>query len=260
MSDSSLGGSQIGHPDAPFAETTIINSGKQSGPIYYDNTGATVKSEVVRTFSTAQNWTVSGADTLSIYYRGTAVTYAQPEPGVFAMSAEGADIYGATDEFRFVYKQLTGDGTIIARVDSIQNANVWSKAGVMIRNTLDSDSAHAMTILAANGTASFQRRITKGDTAESTNTPEIGNPCWVRITRKGYKMIARYSKDGENWISLGCDPNVSSEETIVMNNKVYVGLAVTSHAANILAAATFSSVTTTGYAPDDWTVVNIGDI
>ena len=255
ITEPAYGGSQVGHYNAPYSEAEKVQHGDKSAPIYYDNTHPDVNdSEVVRTFDNAMNWQVNGADTLKLYYRGNTVTYAEPSEGNFAMSAEGADIGGTSDEFRFVYKALYADGSITARVDSIQNTNGWAKAGVMIRNTLDSDSAHAMTILAANGTASFQRRITKGDTAESTNTPEIGNPCWVRITRKGYKMIARYSKDGENWISLGCDPNVSSEETIVMNNKVYVGLAVTSHAANILAAATFSSVTTTGYAPDDWTV------
>ena len=33
-----------------------------------------------------------------------------------------SDIWGSSDEFRFVYRTMTGDGYIIARVASIENA------------------------------------------------------------------------------------------------------------------------------------------
>ena len=64
------------------------------------------------------------------------------------MSGIGTDIYGTADQGRFVYKQLTGDGSIIARVDSVANTNPWAKAGVMIRATLDAGSAYAFLLMA----------------------------------------------------------------------------------------------------------------
>jgi regulation of enolase protein 1 (concanavalin A-like superfamily) len=266
--DPAYGGSQMGNTNAPFAERTIINSGKQAGPFYYNVSGTAETSLVARTFDTTLDLTVDGADTLSIYYRGNAVTYAQPESGVFALSAEGADIYGNTDEFKFVYKQLTGDGTIIARVDSIQNANAWSKAGVMIRNTLDANSVHATAVLAASNAANlniveFERRTEKGGTTTTTDFNNQYNPYWVKVTRSGSTLTAQLSPDGVNWRSFEADANNASTATIEMGATVYIGIVVTSHQANTLAAATFSGVQAIpgsgGKITGDWTVIAIGD-
>ncbi|MCF7972633.1 MAG: LamG domain-containing protein, partial [Phycisphaerae bacterium] len=49
---------------------SIAGSG-QSMPFYYNNTGGTA-SETQRTFTVPQNWTLAGAKTLSIPFRGTA--------------------------------------------------------------------------------------------------------------------------------------------------------------------------------------------
>ena len=69
--------------------------------------------------------------------------------GTFTVKASGADIWGTADQFHFVYQQLSGDGEIVARVASIQNVNVWAKAGVMIRETLDANSKHAMVLFSS---------------------------------------------------------------------------------------------------------------
>jgi hypothetical protein len=253
-------GSQMGHTSSPFAEKSIVEHGKQSAPIYYDNTTARANySEVTRTFASNMNWTSNGADTLRLYYRGDAVTYSQPTPGVVAMSAEGSDIYGTTDQFRFVYKQLNGNGSIIARVDSIERANAWSKAGVMIRNSLDPDSAHATAILAANNTAQFERRTTKGGTTTTTDVTNLDNPYWMKITRTGSTFTAERSADGDNWVSFEADPITASTATITMGNTVYIGLVVTSHQPDVLAAATFSGLETIGNVTGNWTVEAIGD-
>ena len=48
----------------------------------------------------------------------------------------GADIWDTSDQFQFVYQPLQGDVEVIARVASLQYADAWSKAGVMIRESL----------------------------------------------------------------------------------------------------------------------------
>ena len=48
-------------------------------------------------------------------------------------------------------------------------------------------------------------------------------------------------------------------ETPGLANKIYIGLAVTSHTADVLAGATFSGVATTGTVSSQWTVAAIGD-
>ena len=48
----------------------MSNSGKQSMPIFYNNTGTTNFSEVTRTFDVAQDWTAFGVKTLVLSFRG----------------------------------------------------------------------------------------------------------------------------------------------------------------------------------------------
>ncbi len=256
----STNGALIGNQEStPFCETVIVEHGLQSAPVIYNNSGSASNSEVYRNYSTPQNWSAYGADTLRLYYRGKAVTFQQTSDGLIAMSGGGTDIWNNSDQFRFVYKSLNGNGSITARVDSIENTDPWAKAGVMIRNTLDANSVHAMSISAASGTASFQRRVTKGGASTGTDVTGLGHPYWVKITRSGNTLTAQRSADGINWYSFGADPNAASTETISMNTTVYIGLAVTSHSSGVLAAATFSNISTTGTVTGNWTVANIGD-
>ena len=177
------------------------------------------------------------------------------------MSGGGADIWGSSDEFRFAYKQLTGNGSIVARVDSIENTDDWAKAGVMIRNTIDAEdanSAHATVVLTPANLVSFQRRTEQGGTSAGTDSDELTSPYWVKLTRAGDTLTAQCSEDGINWVSITEDANDSVAE-VDLDGTVYIGLAVTSHDADVLAAATFSGVEITGNVSGNWQVANIGD-
>jgi hypothetical protein len=61
-------GAVVGNQLPPYAERTIVHSGRQSAPMVYNNTAA-VLSEVTRTFA-AQNWTSYGIQTLSLWFCG----------------------------------------------------------------------------------------------------------------------------------------------------------------------------------------------
>jgi len=65
-------GSVVGYLEAPFAERSIVSSGTQSMPLEYDNAASPYYSEAERAWTTAQDWTVSGVDTLVVDVRGTA--------------------------------------------------------------------------------------------------------------------------------------------------------------------------------------------
>ena len=67
--------------------------------------------------------------------------------GVYTVRASGADIWGARDEFRFVYARLSGDGEVVARIDALSAADSWTKAGVMIRQTLRPSSRFAYALV-----------------------------------------------------------------------------------------------------------------
>ena len=64
--------------------------------------------------------------------------------GVFRIDAAGEDVWGLSDQFHFVYQAFSGDVDIRARVESVAMAHTWSKAGVMIRGSLDADAPHGL--------------------------------------------------------------------------------------------------------------------
>ncbi len=63
-------GSIVGYGQAPFAERTIVRTGKQSMPFFYDNSGGAATAEATRTFDRAQDWTQYGSQTLSLAFYG----------------------------------------------------------------------------------------------------------------------------------------------------------------------------------------------
>lgn len=166
--------------------------------------------------------------------------------GTFTVKGAGADIWGNADAFRYVYQTLSGNAQIVARVGSISNTNVWAKAGVMIRQSLSANSAHAMMVITPGNGAAFQRRTSTGAASEHTSGGTAIAPYWVRLVRTGNSFSGYRSSDGSNWQLVG-------SATINMPTNVYIGLAVTSHNDPVLCTATFSSVAVTPIVADTGT-------
>jgi hypothetical protein len=250
-------GSTVGHLEAPFAEQTIVHSGRQSMPLEYNNVNTPFYSEAQRTFDMPQDWTVHGADTLSLYFRGNPVGFLQNADGSLLLGAGGTDIWTTADEFRFAYKQLNGNGSIVARVDSIVPADPWTKVGVMIRETLDAGSKHAAVVVTPGNGVSFLQRPGGGAASQQINQVGLTAPCWVKLTRTGNTFTAQRSADGVTWTSITNDPAASSVD-VAMAPNVYIGLAVTSHNTAMQASGTFSNVATTGTVTGAWQSLAIG--
>ena len=58
--------------------------------------------------------------------------------------AGGVDIWEKSDQFHFVYRQVAGDFDIAVRVEAFTPAHLYSKAGLMIRESLNADSPHLL--------------------------------------------------------------------------------------------------------------------
>jgi regulation of enolase protein 1 (concanavalin A-like superfamily) len=245
-------GSVVGYLQAPFAETAILHGGKQAMPFEYNNLKSPYYSEAQRTFDTPMDWTVSGADTLALWYRGYPLGFADKGGNAFTVSSAGTDIWNNGDEFRFAYKQLSGNGSITAKVDSLTRSDAWSKAGVMIRESLDAGSKHAMVVITPDNGGSFQYRTATGGVSASTDAAGLKTPYWLRITRTGNAFKAERSADGKTWTQIGADQNVS------MVAGVYIGLCVTSHSTGAYSTAEFSNVATTGTVTGVWQNLSIG--
>src|SRR5204862_8026428 len=103
----------------------------------------------------------------------------------FTITAGGADIYGASDQFQFVYQQVTGDVDVRARVDSMTYSSAFAKAGVMIRASLAPNAVNAYALVSPGRGTAFQRRTQTGGTTARTLGVSVAPPEWVRLVRRG---------------------------------------------------------------------------
>jgi hypothetical protein len=258
-------GSAVGdETTVSFTEETIVHSGWQSMPFAYDNNkqGFAKYSEVELTLTSSRDWTEESVGELSIWFRGYPVSvgsFIEGPVGTFTMTGSGADIWAVNgveaDEFHFAYKTLIGAGSIVARVQSVDNTNGWAKAGVMIRESLNPDSAHAFAcITPANGVAS-QGRPSTGGTSFNYNQTGVAAPYWVKLERSiSGNFTVSHSSNSTNWMPV----TGALVENIPMGTNVYIGLAVTAHNAAAVCQSVFSNVTTTGNVTGQWAHQDIG--
>jgi Bacterial Ig domain/Prokaryotic N-terminal methylation motif len=171
---------------------------------------------------------------------GTDSTYVSSS---YAVRGSGWDIWEANDGLQMLYRPLTGDGSLTARIVSEavtypgafdQTPTCWSadsshqqpcasvaKAGVMFRQDLSSVSAlDAMVALTqGNGSEFIYRKTAGAVTASSSPADSLGPLYWVRLTRQGNQITAELSPDGVTWTQRG------ATQTIAFGATIYVGLA-----------------------------------
>ena len=152
----------------------------------------------------------------------------------FTVRGAGADIWDHADAFQFAARPLGGNGDIVARVASMTGTHEWTKAGVMIRASLEPGAAHAFVLVSLDMGLAFQRRPIAGGASVNTSMPGA-TPMWVKLSRRDQQITAAVSVDGVTWTVLGT-------ETLAISGPVLAGLAVTNHDASALATAVFDNV------------------
>ncbi len=249
-------GSTVGNTNPPFSERMIVHGGSKSMPMWFDNTKGPFYSEALHEWQTPQAWSTGGSNTLVVYLRGDAAAFVETSPGTVIMNGTGTDIWTNSDQFRFAYKSLKGNGSIVAKLESVTNTHEWAKAGVMIRESVASGSPHAFVAVTPTAThgVSYQCRPTMDGTSESADVASTPLPQWVKVSRNGNSLTAQCSADGETWKDIV----PTNPVTIAMANDVFIGLAVTSHAAGVVCGAKFSGVSTTGNVSGQWQVAEVG--
>lgn len=159
--------------------------------------------------------------------------------GTFTVLGSGADIWNTADAFQFVSQTVSGNCTIIAKVNSVSNTNSWAKACVMIRDSSNASAANAAMAIAAGGDCAFITRTPDG--ASSTDSVAVlGAPGWVKLVRSGTSFTGYYSSDGSTWTQIGSSVTISG-----MPTSAVVGLGVTSHDDGVLCTGVFSNVSVT---------------
>jgi uncharacterized repeat protein (TIGR03806 family) len=165
--------------------------------------------------------------------KGSAVCQAES----FTIGASGTDIWGLADEFHYVYRPMSGDGEMVARVVRMRHSDEWAKSGVMIRETLEPGSKYAHMFASADFGPAFECRLATDAKCSGGATNIVLNPpYYVKVARKGTTFTGSYSKDGTDWKQFG------AAMTIPMEQKIYIGLAVTAHNNGAVNQAIFDRV------------------
>jgi regulation of enolase protein 1 (concanavalin A-like superfamily) len=162
----------------------------------------------------------------------------------FTLISGGSDINSTSDNFRFTSQPLVGDGTITARVNSVENTDANAKAGVMIRASTAANAPYVAILLTPGAGILVQSRATTGvTTTVTTALASVTAPYWVRLTRAGNTFTASYSTDGATF-------NFAPQVTLnAFPTSALVGLATASHTTNTLSVASIGSVTVSNAAP-----------
>jgi len=153
----------------------------------------------------------------------------------YTVNGSGAGIWSTSDEFRYVYQTASGDCDVRARVTGV-TGDALARAGVMIRETLNTGSKHAAMLLTSGQGATFERRTSTGATTTATAASTLTAPSWVRVQRSGSTFTASTSSDGTTWTVIGT-------ATISMGQNVHIGLATSSQVDGSLSTATLDNVT-----------------
>lgn len=166
--------------------------------------------------------------------------------GVFALESGSYDIWGTSDGLNYIYQPLQGDGEIVAHIKDMNKPTEWSKAGIMMRESLTTPGSKQFMIVKTpyNSIANQLRPSTDG---ESLNNPDdlknlhfYNQFSWLKITRKGNVFTSYCSKDNVNWVFMG-------DYAIDMNASIYVGLCAGAASDAVNTKVTFDYATVTKY-------------
>ena len=156
--------------------------------------------------------------------------------GTWTITGAGEDIFGQADSFHFVWRWWHGDGQITARVVRYQRRDVWTKVGVMARETTAAGSRFADMLVTPDHGAEFQWRAQTTRDTQTTDQVPSPTPFWVRLVRTGTTLTGYVSADGKIWQPRG-------HATVTLAPDFLIGFCVTSHSKDVPTEAVVDSVT-----------------
>jgi TolB protein len=161
--------------------------------------------------------------------------------GTYTVGGSGENMWSTADAFHFVWKKVTGDTSLAADISFLsQGGNEHRKAVLIIRQSLDADSAYADVALHGNGLTALQYREEKGGATHEViaNQPQANRagPKRLRI-EKGGDFIYLFLGDGAKELHYS-----GASTRVPLQGPYYVGIGVCSHDKDVVEKAVFTSV------------------
>jgi len=157
------------------------------------------------------------------------------QTGQYVISGAGYNVWADHDEFQFVWKKMKGDFILSTRAEFLGGwVNYHRKVGIMIRKSLDGNSAQVNTVEHGDGLTSLQFRRSAGAQTEEIKA-KITKANILELERRGNLYIMRAAVYGDPFIT-------DTISNIDLGDEVYVGLFVGSHNADVSETGIFSNV------------------
>lgn len=160
------------------------------------------------------------------------------DPGTqtYIISASGDNMWAAEDDFYFVWKKVSGDISLAADIAfPAKSGNAHKKGVLMIRQSLDADSAYVDVAVHNDGLTSLQSRESKGAATHEVGINEA-SPRRVRLEKRGQYFYMYLAHQGEDLHLAGGSMRLKLDEPF------YVGIGVCAHDKDALEKASFSNV------------------
>jgi TolB protein len=159
-----------------------------------------------------------------------------PAQQTYTISGSGANMWFGEDDFHYLWTKVSGDVSLTADISFAgETGNNHRKAVLMIRQSLDANSAAVDVARHGDGLTSLQYRDATG-----TNTHEVESnvsaPRTVRIEKRGdyfYAFVA--GKDGKLQVS-------GAATKLALTGPFYIGIGVCAHDKDVVEKAVFSNV------------------
>ena len=107
--------------------------------------------------------------------------------GALTVRGSGNDIWGISDQCYFAYQPMTGDREVVVHVASLKSADLQAKVGIMIRESLDSQSPWAAMVATPSDRVGLQSRREFGKNSAGTLSNQKAQ--WLKLTRHRQSLL-----------------------------------------------------------------------
>jgi len=101
--------------------------------------------------------------------------------GRYRITGSGANIWAKEDQFQYVWREMSGNFAVTATMQFLGQGEMHRKAGIMLRQSLDTDSPYGDIVIHGNGFG--HHRPYTGDSDFISLIDETASPRW----QAGYK-------------------------------------------------------------------------
>jgi hypothetical protein len=158
-----------------------------------------------------------------------------PATQAYTLTAGGVNMWAERDEFHFVWKRMTGDFILQARVEFVgKGTDPHRKAGWIVRPNQDADAPYIDGVVHGDGLTSLQYRRTKAAVTSQLELMVKGSDV-IQLERKGQTYTFSAAKYGDPFTA-------ASILDVPLGDDVLVGLALCSHNPDVTERAVFRDV------------------